>query len=209
MMVTSATYRQSSKGSRIVLDADPENQLHTRRRRTRLDGEAIRDSLLQAGGSLSQVMGGPPIYPDLPRELTRLSSKGDVWPVSMTLEERSRRSLHVFVRRNLRFPFFEAFDRPDTNASCPDRGTTTIAPQALTLLNSRLSDESARAFSERLLKEAGTSIKDQIRLAFLIAFGRDPSDEDLSDAVAHLTSNPDLKAFCLALLNANEFVYID
>ena len=76
-------------------------------------------------------MGGPSVFPELPRELTKLSSKGAVWPVSPRLEDRTRRSLYVFVRRNLRYPFFEVFDRPDTNASCPRRPVTTIAPQAL------------------------------------------------------------------------------
>ncbi len=95
----------------------------------RLDGEAIRDALLAISGRLSDTAGGPPVFPALPAELTKLSGKGPAWPVSERAADRDRRSLYVFVRRNLRYPFFEAFDRPDTNASCPRRSSTTIAPR--------------------------------------------------------------------------------
>ena len=137
--------------------ADPENLLLSRQNRRRLDGEAIRDALLAASGQLNPALGGPGVFPPLPSELTKLSSKGAAWPVSARLEDRDRRSLYVFVRRNLRYPFFEAFDRPDTNASCPKRPVTTIAPQALSLLNSRLATEAARAVADRAEAKPGAS----------------------------------------------------
>ena len=102
------------------------------------------------------------MFPPLPPELTRLSSKGAIWPVSAKVEDQNRRSLYIFVRRNLRFPFFEAFDRPDTNASCPKRPVTTIAPQALSLLNSPLSSEAAHALAARAEREAGPSLDAKI-----------------------------------------------
>ena len=143
LIVTSATYRQSSVADREVVAADPDNLLFSRQNRQRLDGEAIRDALLSVSGSLNPAMKGPSVFPELPAELSKLSSKGAVWPVSPRLADRRRRSLYVFVRRNLRYPFFEVFDRPDTNASCPRRPVTTIAPQALSLLNSTLAREAA------------------------------------------------------------------
>ena len=149
LIVTSAAYRQSSRSDGAGRTADPENSLLWRQNRQRLDGEAIRDSLLAVSGRLNQTMGGPSVFPELPPELSRLSSKGAVWPVSPRVEDRQRRSLYVFVRRNLRYPFFEVFDRPDTNASCPQRPVTTIAPQALCLLNSQLAHDSARALAAR------------------------------------------------------------
>src|SRR5262249_48013409 len=155
--------------------------------------------------------GGPPVFPDLPAELTKLSSKGAIWPVSKTAEERSRRSLYVFVRRNLRYPFFEAFDRPDTNASCPLRSVTTIAPQALTLLNSRLAHDAARAMADRVGREAGSDADPdaRVRRAFRLAFARDPDPEERRAAREFLAGDPSLAHLCLALLNASEFLYID
>jgi hypothetical protein len=209
LIVTSATYRQSSRAGRAALAADPENELLSRYRRTRLDGEAIRDALLAVSGTLSATMGGPGVFPDLPEELTRLTVKGAIWPVSASAEERSRRSLYVFVRRNLRYPFFEAFDRPDTNASCPQRSVTTIAPQSLTLLNSTLAHDTAAALADRVARDGGPDPDARVRLAFRLAFGRDPDPSEQALARGFLARDPSLPHFCLALINANEFVYID
>jgi hypothetical protein len=209
LIVTSATYRQASKASPEAHTNDPENSLLSHFRRSRLDGEAIRDALLAVSGRLSPSIGGPPVFPELPAELTRLSSKGQVWPVSRSDEARARRSLYVFVRRNLRYPFFEAFDRPDTNASCPRRSTTTIAPQALTLLNSRIALEAAEGLASRCVTEAGPDVDAQIRVAFHLAYGRSPDTAENDLARRFLERDPSLAHFCLALINANEFVYID
>ena len=156
LIVTSATYRQSSRPIRRPSARPTPRTAGSRgQNRRRLDGEAIRDALLAASGRLNPALGGPGVFPALPPELTKLSSKGAIWPVSARVEDQDRRSLYVFVRRNLRYPFFEAFDRPDTNASCPKRPVTTIAPQALSLLNSPLSSEAARALAARAEREAG------------------------------------------------------
>ena len=104
LIVTSATYRQSSIGDRDLIAADPDNLLLGRQNRRRLDGEAIRDALLFISGSLNPAMKGPSVFPELPPELSKLSSKGAVWPVSATLADRRRRSLYVFVRRNCATP---------------------------------------------------------------------------------------------------------
>jgi hypothetical protein len=210
-IVTSATYRQDSRPSQRASAEDPENLLVSHQNRRRLDGEAIRDALLAVSGRLNSAMEGPPVFPELPRELTRLSSKGDVWPVSSAAADRQRRSIYVFVRRNLRYPFFEAFDRPDTNASCPRRPVTTIAPQALTLLNGQLAHEAARALAERVRPEAGEDREAMARAAFRLAFARGPDPGELAIARDFLGTNQpdDLVLFCLALLNANEFLYVD
>ena len=209
LMATSATYRQSSRAPRASVAADPENELLSHFRRVRLDGEEIRDTLLSVSGRLSATLGGPPIFPELPAELTRLSSKGAVWPVSPTVEERSRRSLYVFVRRNLRYPFFEAFDRPDTNASCPRRSVTTIAPQALTLLNSAVAHQAASDLADRIGRESGTGADARVRHAFRLAYGREPRPEEAALARDFLAKDSNPSHFCLALINANEFIYID
>jgi hypothetical protein len=211
LMVTSAAYRQSTRPLPRAKELDPENTLLWRQDRRRLDGEAIRDALLAASGRLNPRMRGPCVFPELPAELTKLSSKGAIWPLSPRAEDRDRRSVYVFLRRNLRYPFFEAFDRPDTNASCPRRAVTTIAPQALSLLNGRIAHDAARALAARVAREAGPGPDARIARAYLLTLGRPPDDQEHRLAREFLGAEPDatLVAFCLALLNVNEFVYID
>ena len=134
LIVTSATYRQSSRSDRAGPTADPENPLLWRQNRQRLDGEAIRDSLLAVSGRLNRAMGGPVGFSRAAAGAETAQQQGSRLAGLAQVEDRERRSLYVFVRRNLRYPFFEVFDRPDTNASCPQRPVTTIAPQALSPL---------------------------------------------------------------------------
>ncbi len=217
LMVTSASYRQSSTtksaaGSALEADhPDPDNTLLWTFRRRRLDGETIRDALLAVSGQLNPALGGPAVFPELPAELTKLSSKGAIWPVSPRAEDRNRRGLYVFIRRNLRYPFFEAFDRPDTNASCPDRPVTTIAPQALSLLNGKIAQDSARALTHRILREAGPDRDSRLRLAYRLTLGRTLDGDETRIAREFFRSDDEAEwmAFSLALLNVNEFIYID
>ena len=209
LILTSAAYRQSSHSNELCRAADPENALLWRQNRQRLDGEAIRDSLLAVSGRLNQTMGGPSVFPELPPELSRLSSKGAVWPVSPNVKDRERRSLYVFVRRNLRYPFFEVFDRPDTNVSCPQRPVTTIAPQALTLLNSQLAHDAARALAARAARDAGPDCSRQIERISRLVFGRSADSAEGRMMTEFLERDGSLEHLCLALLNTNAFIYID
>ena len=209
LILTSAAYRQSSRSDGPCRAADPENSLLWRQNRRRLDGEAIRDNLLAVSGRLNQTMSGPSVFPDLPPELKLLSSKGAVWPVSPEIQDRERRSLYVFVRRNLRYPFFEVFDRPDTNASCPQRAVTTIAPQALSLLNSQLAHDSARDLAARAARDAGPDRRKRVERISLVVFGRLPDAAERLMMSEFLTRDDSLAHLCLALLNTNAFIYID
>ncbi|MBX6311676.1 MAG: DUF1553 domain-containing protein [Isosphaeraceae bacterium] len=211
LIVTSASYRQSTRLEAKAKEIDPENTLLWRQNRRRLEGEAIRDALLAVSGRLSPLMGGPGVFPELPAELTKLSSKGAVWPVSPRAEDRHRRSLYVFVRRNLRYPLFEVFDRPDTNASCPRRAVSTVSPQALSLLNGRLAHESAHALAARVACEVGPDQEARIDRAYRLCLGRPPDAEERRLAREFLAAGAETswEDFCLALLNTNEFVYID
>jgi len=209
LLVTSATYRLSTRAA-IAPDIDPENHSISHQNRRRLDGEAIRDALLSASGQLDRALGGPGVFPPLPQELTKLSSKGAIWPVSPAARDRNRRSLYIFVRRNLRYPFFEAFDRPDTNASCPRRPVTTTATQALSLLNSRLSAESARELAIKVEREASGGVDAKIDRANLLILGRRPDHDERRFAREFFSSGTGTMAeYCLALFNLNEFVYVD
>lgn len=213
LIVTSDAYRRSSMASAVnAHEVDPENRLLAHQNRRRLDGEAIRDALLSASGRLNPALGGPGVFPPLPPELAKLSSKGAVWPVSARIEDRNRRSLYVFVRRNLRYPFFESFDRPDTNASCPRRAVTTTAPQALGLLNGQLSTSASRALADRAARESSpdAGINSKVERAYRLALGRPPDEAERALAHAFLTTNGgSFVDYCLALLNLNEFIYID
>jgi hypothetical protein len=209
LMVTSATYRQASTFLPAAGQADPENTLLWRWSRRRLEGEALRDSLLAVSGQLNLTFGGTCVFPELPDELTKLSNKGAVWPVSPSVADRHRRSLYVFLRRNLRYPFFESFDRPDTNASCARRVSTTIAPQALSLLNGKLARDAARAFAKRLEQECGDPHNVKIERAYVLALGRPPEDVERRLAREFLSRGGTWTDYALALMNLNEFVYVD
>jgi hypothetical protein len=97
LIVTSAAYRMSTRSDPASADADPANELFWRQNRKRLDGEAIRDAILATSGRLNPVMAGPGVFPELPPELTRLSSHGAIWPVSPDARTRDRRSLYASI----------------------------------------------------------------------------------------------------------------
>jgi hypothetical protein len=204
LLLTSAAYRQSSKASPEALAKDPDNQLFSRMNRVRLEGEAIRDSLLAVSGRLNGAMGGPGVFPPVAGDTLR---DARVWPVSPDSRDHVRRSVYVFARRNLRFPFLEAFDLPDSNLSCPRRERSTTAPQALALLNDADVMTAARALAARVSKEASTE-DERIALAYRLALARRPSGTEIQLAQDFLRDAP-LSELCRALFNLNEFVYVD
>jgi hypothetical protein len=214
-MVLSNAYRQASASE--IDDPhgrtkDPENNLLWRMNRRRLDGEALRDAVLSASGLINFKQGGPSVFPELPAEL-----KTNGWTPSADPAERNRRSIYVFVKRNLRYPLFAAFDAPDRCESCSRRFVTTTAPQALMLLNDKLYADQAARFAERVLKEVGEKPEQIIERSFEIGLGRLPTSEErdamrtfLNKQTANGAKIKDAAAdLCHALLNLNEFVYVD
>lgn len=182
--------------------------LFTQFPRRRLDGEAIRDALLAASGQLNRQPGGPGFRPPLPPELVGTLLKNQ-WPVTPEADQHRRRSVYLFARRNLRYPIFEAFDKPDGNASCPCRNVSTIAPQALLLLNSNESVQAARRLAELIVGEVGSDRRAGIGLAYRRILNRHATSDEVQEAEEFLTSGSDLSDLCLALFNVNEFVYVD
>ena len=225
----SAAYQQSSEPTDSALKLDPENRLFSRQNRARLEGEVIRDSLLAIGGQLNRTVGGPSVFPPVPADITKISKN---WTASADPADHYRRSLYIFARRNLRFPFLEVFDAPDSNLTCPERGRSTTAPQALTLINSEEVMAAAKATARRLLNEAKTD-DERLQLAFRLALGRRangkeqrmareflyccssrPKDARIRSAMDQslLTSaatNDAWAELCRALFNLNSFVYVD
>jgi len=226
LIVTSATWRQASRlpadaSSELItrwktsLTTDRLNRLHSRGRRRRLEGEAIRDAMLAVSGQLNQRRTGPGIRPPLPPEIIRSLLKNQ-WAVHPDPDDFFRRSIYLFVRRNLRYPLFEAFDKPDTNASCPSRNTSTIAPQALMLMNSRLTLDTAQALATRLQTETGSDPAQQVQRLFQLSLCRNPSSAEsrifqsaLQQATATGEQATALADLCLVMLNLNEFIYVD
>lgn len=230
LMVTSATYRQASRlrtddvknalAWKLALKKDTSNQLWTRMSRRRLTGEAIRDAMLAASDGLSQRRGGPGVRPPLPKEMLVTLLKRQ-WPVSKDERDHRRRSVYLFVRRNLRFPIFRAFDKPDLNLSCPRRNRSTTAPQSLLLLNSRFSLDAAERLSRFVRRQAGNDPTKQIEFAFRRTLGRRPTATEshrfrafLRTAESRLGSehrdpSAALTDLCLVLFNLNEFLYVD
>jgi hypothetical protein len=224
IMLTSATYRQASRPAahspaadsdrwQAASEIDPENRLLWRASRQRLEGEVIRDCMLAVADRLSSRKGGIGVMPELPDELTVTLLK-DQWKPAPDEEDHRRRSIYIFARRNLRFPIFEAFDRPDTNASCAARSQTTIAPQALLLLNSDFSLASSRALAEFVRDRVGDDPGAQIDLVYRRALGREPTATQRTRAESFLQEEAvamgdPLALLCLAVFNSNEFIYVD
>jgi hypothetical protein len=243
IVVTSATYRRASRTRHSAetrdqtAEQDPTNRYFAHFPAQRLSGETIRDAMLSAAGMLDVRQGGPGVRPPLPTELVQTLLVNQ-WDVSPNRADHYRRSIYVFARRNLRYPIFEAFDRPDANTSCPSRSESTTAPQSLLLLNSEFSLELARRFAGRVMAAAGNDVQQQIEFAVQIAFGRSPRTDETRLLLAFVESQvtafhaagreegqlvlPEpcpagadhcsaaaLTDVCLALFNASEFLYID
>ncbi len=227
LIVTSDAYRRSGRWDEKAAVLDPANAKLWRFAPRRLEAEPIRDAILAVSGSLNLEFGGPSVRPEIDKAvLAGQSRPGNGWAVSSP-RDAARRSVYVMVKRTLGVPELELLDAADNNEPCPKRTVTTTAPQALTLLNSRFLHEQAARFAERLRREAGCAPKDQVDRAFALAFGRSPTDGERVDSLEFLStqserigsrSNPEdrrepareaLNAFCLVILNANEFVTID
>ncbi len=210
LIVTSSVYRQGSHQRLESSDRFENNttKLLARFPRQRLDGEQIRDAMLSASGQLNRQMHGPGIRPPLPNEIVRTLLKNQ-WPVTPEADQHTRRSTYLFVRRNLRYPLFEAFDKPDGNASCPRRNVSTIAPQSLLLLNGNDAVQAARMLAEQLQLAASYNSDSAIESIYRAVLNRRPTPDELAAAARFLTDSNTLADLCLAMFNLNEFVYVD
>lgn len=192
LIVTSAAYRQSSVREEGKAKADPENKLLGRYPVRRLEAEVIRDSVLSVGGVLDTTMYGPG-----------------------TLDEGSkRRSVYFTMKRSKLIPSLVVFDAPDGTAGVGERPSTTIAPQALHLMNNPQVRAAARGFAKRVLGDGTRADTDIVKRAYQIALCREPRSDELTDALGFLKgqTGPAREAaftdFCQVLLCLNEFLYL-
>jgi Protein of unknown function (DUF1553)/Protein of unknown function (DUF1549)/Concanavalin A-like lectin/glucanases superfamily/Planctomycete cytochrome C len=178
LMVTSATFRQSSRASSELLKRDPENRLLARGPRMRLPAEMIRDQALALGGLLVERIGGPSVKPYQPAGLW--NELADAYYVQDHGPSLYRRSLYTFWKRTVPPPAMVAFDAP-ARESCIVRETRTNTPlQALNVLNDVTFVEAATAFAERIIKHSGPSAEARLSTAFLAATARQPRPEELA-----------------------------
>jgi len=210
LIVTSSTYRQSAP-----LPAVAGRHLFAGQAPRRLSAEALRDATLAVAGKLRLTSGGPPIWPEIPEEVLKTNpaflddnaEKTKGW-YPTPHDQSAVRSIYLVQKRNLRVPMLETFDQPDNALSCPRRNVSTVAPQALTLLNGPLATEMATALAERVQREADHEPKAQIERAFRIALQRAPDPDEQARCTQFLAQHS-LPELCRALLNLNEFAYID
>jgi mono/diheme cytochrome c family protein len=218
LLMMSSAYQMSAKASDAGLKLDPSNALLWRFNMRRLTAEEVRDSMLAVSGKLNLKMGGPSVYPPIPKEvLAGQSVPGQGWPVSKP-EEASRRSVYVHVKRSLLVPILTQHDQADTDSTCAVRYTTTVPTQALGMLNGQFSNEQAAALAERLRKELPDKLDAQVSQAIRLTTGRKPMAEEVKKDAAFikmlqeknkLSDQDALRCYCLLVLNANEFVYSD
>jgi len=184
---------------------DPEDTYLWRYRIQRLEGEIIRDNILSAAGSIDLKLGGPAIFPHVDDSFIKTLFRGiyrnqddgpDVW----------RRSLYIYQKRTLPSPMLQVFDLPDMSQSVGARYVSTVPTQALQLLNDDFVLRQAQLFADRVKKEAGDDVANQVDLAYRIALTRPPTQRESSLATDMILSGS-LVDFTNVVLNLSEFLY--
>ncbi len=201
LIMTSDAYRQSGSADPAKTKADPDNALFLRRIPQRLESEAVRDSILAVSGVLDATMFGP----------------------GTLNEDSKRRSIYFTVKRSRLMNSMVVFDAPEPLTSQGSRPTTTVAPQALLLMNSQQARKWAGAFARRVqAEEKSGDVARLVARAYLMALARPPRDSEAADAAAFVTAGTEaykqagkpnaadlaLTDFCQAVLALNEFVYV-
>jgi hypothetical protein len=231
LILSSNTYRMNKSWNPDYGDKDPEDRLLWRFPYHRLEAEVIRDSMLAVSGELNRRMYGPSMYPSVPKQALEGHSDPDkIWKASNEIES-SRRTIYAFIKRSMVVPMLEVLDLCDTTRTSAKRSVTTVAPQALTLLNGDFVNRQAKNLARRLEREAGDDQERQIERAYFLALGRPPTTQEKlsmwnflkqeAESQGNEISDPDpvraerkakekaLEQICRVIFNLNEFVYPD
>jgi len=218
LIMLSDAYRRSSTPNDDCLTLDPLNNFFWRFDMRRLTSEEVRDSVLNACGTINLKFGGQSVTPPVPDIVLAGSSiKGKGWGPS-TPDQANRRSVYVKVMRSMQMPLLINHDMADTDSTCPVRFTTTVPTQALNMLNGQFMNKSAKQFAQRLRDEAGEDTREQINRALQIVYSRsvkkneiDQCLEAVNDLISkhNLSEKEALERFSLLALNLNEFLYLD
>jgi len=212
LIVTSAAYLQDTEFDATRARIDPDNRLLWRRRPMRLEAEILRDAMLSVSGAMNPQMFGPAVKAPIPAEAIQARNMIDPYPKDVKESGKTlRRSIYLFHKRVVQQPLMQAFDGPDAQASCGRRENTTVAPQALALMNDKFVRARALDFADRIANRP-------IQSAWQIALGREPSKEEIEAAenfvTAQMKSHHDDKRLALAdlcqvIFAMNEFIYVD
>ncbi|MBC8876968.1 MAG: DUF1553 domain-containing protein, partial [Planctomycetes bacterium] len=179
LIVSSATYRQSSRHRPDLANTDSLNNLLARQNRFRVDAEIVRDLYLAASGLLTQKIGGPSVYPPMPADVAELSYANNFKWTTSKGDNRYRRGMYTFFKRTSPHPNLIAFDCPDANTTNVQRWASNTPIQALTTLNNEVFVEAAQAMARRVLTAAAVSTDaDRITYAFRLCVARAPSEAD-------------------------------
>ena len=225
LLVNSRYYRETTQRPGAI--GTPVRQPFARHP-LRVEAEILRDAILAVSGTLNPALYGPSVKGPIPAGANVAYNTRDPYPTNApdTFETR-RRSLYLFSKRSLRHPLLEAFDAADPSASCSRRIPTTVAPQALTLLNDGFIRARAGDFARRLEQEAGPRDRDRVDRAYGLALGRAPVPREREAATRFLgertgphgsrfdardpgaARHEALADFCQVLFALNEFFYID
>jgi hypothetical protein len=179
LIVTSATYKQSSAARPELLARDPYNALLARQARLRLEAEVVRDVMLSAAGLLVKRVGGPSVRPPQPPGISELTYASSIRWVESTGPDRHRRGLYTWFQRTSPYPMLMTFDAPDSNLCCVKRERSNTPLQALTLLNDAVFVECAQHLGRRALTER-TGLDDRLRHAFRLCVARLPTATELA-----------------------------
>jgi hypothetical protein len=174
-IVTSATYRQSSRVTPELLEKDPRNRLYSRGPRFRLEAEMVRDQALALSGLLSRKVGGPSVFPPQPPNLWQAAFNGERTWATSSGEDRYRRGLYTFWRRTVPYPSMATFDAPSRETCSVRRSRTNTPLQALVTLNDPVFVEAAQALARRVVDEGGPTPEDRARFALELCLCR-PAD---------------------------------
>lgn len=208
LIMLSDAYQRAGVGGRKSLEKDPDNLYLSRMNRRRLDADALRDTILAVAGTLNLKMGGVGVIPPLSSEEILAARMPRLWPENPDPAEHNRRSVYLQMKRSLTLPMLAIFDAPDTATSCSRRETSTVAPQALTLMNSSFTSEQAEAFAARIREQVGEDPVAQVEAGWRLALARPPTADEAQTALAYLKRNS-LPQLGLLMFNMSEFLYVD
>ena len=228
LIVNSATYQQGIAFDEAKAAIDPGNRLLWRRRPLRLEAEVLRDAMLAAAGSLNPKRFGPSFKPPIASEAMQARNVKNPYPQNIKdAPENPRRTIYMFHKRVVQYPLMQAFDAPDAQVSCGRRINTTVAPQALALLNDPFVRLRAEELAGRIQKDAGEKLDSQLSRAYQLCLSREPTAEERADARSFIAKQTAarrernknqsrdvaerlaLTDFCQVLFGLNEFIYVD
>ncbi|HEY7115861.1 MAG TPA: DUF1553 domain-containing protein, partial [Tepidisphaeraceae bacterium] len=187
---------------------DGDNRYLWRMNRMRLDAESVRDAVLSISGRIDLTMGGPSVRQFVEGKGVHETPVADYESFDVDSPAARRRSVYCFIFRTIPDPFMQTLDCPDASQWAPRRETSITALQALATLNDRLIIRQSEHVAQRLAREAGPDIGDQVRALYLLALSRPPEPDELS-AVSRYAARHGMANAVRMLINSNAFMFVD